>query len=374
MNNSSKANCIGLLGGGQLGKMFAVAAAQYGYQTIALCPEPEPVVADIAKHIQAAYDDRKALDQLWQQTKAMTFEFENIPVATIQYLAEKGRLYPSAKALQVSQDRRLEKTFFQTTTGIETTPFHIVEKEKHLQVPADFRFPGVLKTARDGYDGKGQIKVNNLAELESAWDGLQRVPAVLESFINFDKELSVIIARDYKGHTSVYGPFHNEHENHILATSWAGVQWPETIEQQAHDIAIEIAKALDYVGVLCVELFLVQDRLLVNEIAPRPHNSGHLTIEAYSVSQFQQQVRAVLGLPVANATLRSPAAMVNIIGFQPSEQCVTSLLTSEDVHWHWYGKTDIKPGRKVGHVTIMAPTFVKLEQKVQQVKLQLQSN
>ena len=359
---------VAILGGGQLGLMFAQAASRYGVSVWSLCPEKRPIIARVARHIQGDYEDTKCLDELILGAQAVTLEFENIPVQTLRYLTERMAVRPGAKALQIAQDRRLEKTFFRDEAKIPTTEFAVVETEQDIAKLHDFSFPAVLKTARDGYDGKGQVKVLSWDELTQAWATLKQVPCMLEAFVNFQEELSVIIARGVAGDVAVYGPFLNEHESHILATSWSGIDWPDSIHQQAKEIAVATAEHLEYVGVLCIELFRVGDRLLVNEMAPRPHNSGHLTIEGFMSSQFDQQVRATLGFPVGPVVQRQPTAMINLIGATLPIEQQHQLLTRKGMHWHWYGKDGVQPGRKVGHITLEAPTLADLREEVKAVK------
>lgn len=359
---------VAILGGGQLGSMFAQAASRYGVAVWSLCPEESPIIARVARHIRGDYEDVACLDQLVQGVDAVTLEFENIPVQSLRYLSDRVAVRPGAKALQIAQDRRLEKTFFRDEAKTPTTEFAVIETAQDITALHDFSFPAVLKTARDGYDGKGQVKVLSWDELSDAWASLSQVPCVLEAFVSFEEELSVIIARGVAGDVAVYGPFLNEHENHILATSWSGIHWPESIRQQAKEIAVATAEHLDYVGVLCVELFRVGDRLLVNEIAPRPHNSGHLTIEGFTSSQFDQQVRTTLGLPVAPVVQRMPTAMINLVGTTIPKEQQHQLLARKGLHWHWYGKDGAEPGRKVGHLALEAPSLAELREEVKEVK------
>ena len=382
---------LGMLGGGQLGRMFAQAAVQMGYSVVALCPDADAPVADVAQVITAEYEDEAALQQLLDQTAAVTLEFENIPKVTARFVESQGILRPGVKALEIAQDRRLEKTFISKLNDCQVADFRIIESEadvlKLSQAEAKnqakknsdtFSFPAILKTARDGYDGKGQVRIAQKEELAAAWQQLGQVPCVLETMIDFEQELSILVARDVHGGCVTYLPFLNEHENHILARSWAGADIPQWAATAAEAAAKNIAHQLDYVGCLCVELFQCQDRLLVNEIAPRPHNSGHATIEAYTISQFEQQVRALVGLPVIQPELRRPMLLMNLLGENPlfplnsraAAEKIVQLLQLPGVHYHNYGKTEAKPGRKMGHLTLEAPTFEALKalhQKVEQV-------
>lgn len=359
---------VGILGGGQLGLMFAQAASRYGVAVRALCPEVSPIIARAALHIHGEYCDTDCLDQLIVGLNSVTLEFENIPVSSLEYLAERVNIRPGSKALEIAQDRRLEKKFFQNEANIPTTRFAIIETEQDLEKLSKFPFPAVLKTALDGYDGKGQIKVERAQDLTQAWSVLKQVPCVLEAFVDFQEELSVIIARGVAGDVAIYGPFLNEHRDHILATSWSGHKWSESILKQAHEIALTTAEHLEYVGVLCVELFLVGETLLVNEMAPRPHNSGHLTIEGFNSCQFDQQVRATLGLSIAQAELRRPAAMINLVGRSLTECQQRWLLSQNGVHLHWYGKNEVQPGRKLGHITLEANHMSDLQAMVSAVR------
>ena len=367
------ARYVGMLGGGQLGRMFAQAAHSFGYRTVSLVPEDQPIIADVAQNITAEYTDTAALDKLIAAIgdAPVTLEFENIPVETLEYLESKSvTLRPGIRSLKIAQDRRLEKTFFREEAQVPTAPFFILEKDDDLKNEqlVSFSFPAILKTARDGYDGKGQVKVSSLDELASAWESLRKVPAILESFVTFDRELSILVVRGADGDIAFYGPFHNEHEDHILATTWSGMPIADATVESAYELGQSVVEQLDYVGVLCIELFQCGDELVVNEMAPRPHNSGHLTIETYTASQFEQQARAALGLPLAPAVMRSPGAMINIVGFRPSESALQQIMALPGVHWHWYAKDAIKEGRKLGHITLEASTFEKLEELYVEVK------
>lgn len=356
----NKQKCVGILGGGQLGQMFALAAAEFGYSTLALSPESSPIIARCARHIKADYVDTVALDQLRQSTQAITIEFENIPSRCLDYLEKTGSVFPDKTALTIAQDRQVEKSFLRNQAQVPVGNFWIINKTDDLITVPNSAFPAILKTSRNGYDGKGQVKVETMADLASAWQKLNQVPAILEAFVNFDREFSIIIARDVFGSHSLYGPLLNEHTHHILTTSWSHGDWSEQLQDKAREAAITIARALDYKGVLCVEYFDCGGDILINEIAPRPHNSGHLTIEGFTTSQFQQQVRATLGFPIVEATPRCYSSMINLIGFTPNLDLVHTLLKIPKLHWHWYGKTNTVPGRKMGHITLESDSIDEL--------------
>ncbi|MCU1359295.1 MAG: purK, partial [Ilumatobacteraceae bacterium] len=303
---------LGILGGGQLGRYFVVAARTMGYRTMVLEPDPlSPAGAVADVHLVAAYDDPDALRQLAQQCAVVTTEFENPPASALQQLAEATLMRPSPHAIAVAQDRRIEKQFL-ADIGVPIAPFAIIETSDHL-VGHGVQYPAILKTARLGYDGKGQASVNDDEQLAEAWRAMSGVPCVLEQRLRLQRELSVVLGRSSDGSTAVYPVAENTHVDGILdltvVPAGAGVHG------DAGELAVAIAQALDYVGVLAVEMFVVDGTLLVNELAPRPHNSGHWTLDAALTSQFEQQVRAVCGLTLGDTSLAAPAvAMVNLRG------------------------------------------------------------
>ncbi|MGZ4772589.1 MAG: 5-(carboxyamino)imidazole ribonucleotide synthase [Ilumatobacteraceae bacterium] len=345
---------LGVLGGGQLGQYFVVAARTMGYRTIVLEPDADAPAGRVAdEHLVAAFDDERALLHLAQTCRAVTTEFENPPAAALQWLADHTVVRPSPAAVAITQDRRAEKAFLRRT-GVPIAPFSVIESADDVEAAAAFEYPAILKTARLGYDGKGQISVVTHDRLAIAWDELQRQPSVLEKRLNLDRELSVVLARTTTGQTAVYPVGINTHVDGILDCTVVPGNWP-----RASELAREIAAELDYVGVLAVEMFVVDGQLLVNELAPRPHNSGHWTLDAARTSQFEQQVRAVCGLGLGDPSLQAPAvAMVNLLGdlWADGEPNWSVALAHPSVSLHLYGKLTPRPGRKMGHLTVTAET------------------
>ncbi len=348
---------IGVLGSGQLGRMFAIAARRLGYRVQVFSPDddtPAGQVADV--EVQSSYSDMDAVAGFARQVDVVTFEFENVPVETINAVERFAPVHPAGRVLHTAQQRLREKQFLHLA-GIPVTPFRTVQTVDDLQAVGDDELPAVLKTAAWGYDGKGQAKVESREELEAAWRELNCAEAVLEKFVDFEAELSVVAARGQDGAVALYGPIMNTHRNHILDVSVTPTRFPKPIVDEARDIARALLAELEVVGVLCVEFFLTtHGKLLVNELAPRPHNSGHLTIDAYVACQFEQQVRAVCGLPLGSATQVRPAAMVNLLGdiWQDGEPDWRQALTDRNVKLHLYGKRDARIGRKMGHLTVLA--------------------
>jgi 5-(carboxyamino)imidazole ribonucleotide synthase len=346
---------IGILGGGQLGRMLALAAARLGLGACILCPEADsPAGAVAAASVVAAYDDEAVLDRFAAQVDAVTYEFENIPVATVEYLAARKPMRPGATALRLTQDRLAEKTFL-NDIGLETAPFAAVDTPAGLAVARTrLGAPAILKSRRFGYDGKGQARVSAETDPAAAWAAIGARPAILEGLVRFAREISVVAARGLDGRTACYDPIENLHRDHILHTSQVPAAIDAATVAAAHAIAGRILAALDYVGVLAVELFVAEDgRLLVNEIAPRVHNSGHLTLDACAVSQFEQHVRAVCGWPLGATARHSDATMVNLIGAEV--EAWRAIAAEPGAALHLYGKAEARPGRKMGHVTRLYP-------------------
>jgi 5-(carboxyamino)imidazole ribonucleotide synthase len=349
---------IGVLGSGQLGRMFAIAARRMGYRVHTLSPDydtPTGQVADV--EVQAAYDDLDAVCEFARRVDVVTFEFENVPGATAEAAAQYAPVRPSGSVLQITQHRLREKTFLQHA-GFPVTPFAAARSAAELRVAlAKLGCPAVLKTAGWGYDGKGQVKIAALAEADSAWERLAIDEAVLEAFVDFDQEISVIAARGPGGEFADYGVIANRHRQHILDVAVAPAMVSRPTWTEATNMARAVLEALDCVGVLCVEFFLTSDgRLLINELAPRPHNSGHLTFDACVTSQFEQQLRAICGLPLGSTELLRPAAMANLLGDLWGERPPrwSSALAIPNVKLHLYGKLAPRPGRKMGHLTALA--------------------
>lgn len=352
---------VGILGSGQLGRMLAVAARQHGYRVAVYSPEadsPAEAVADRA--VVAPYGDLEALAAFARSVDVITFEFENVPAAAAAAAAEQVPVRPAGEVLHVTQHRLREKRFLESA-GLPVAPFRAVDSAETLaRALADVGTPAVLKTAGFGYDGKGQFKLVDAAPATqaAAMASLGGQPGVLEAWIPFERELSVLAARSVTGAFRAWPAFENRHRHHVLDLTLCPADLPTGVAARAERLARAVLERLDVVGVLCVELFLLRDaELLVNELAPRPHNSGHLTIEASVTSQFEQQLRAVCGLPLGE-TDTCPAAMVNLMGdlWATGTPDWSAALALPGVHLHLYGKREARPGRKMGHLTVLGPT------------------
>ncbi|MCC2112991.1 MAG: 5-(carboxyamino)imidazole ribonucleotide synthase, partial [Hyphomicrobiales bacterium] len=341
-----------------LGRMLALAAAKLGLRCHIYCPDAEsPAFEVAAAHTVAAYDDAEALDRFADAVDVVTYEFENVPGETAAILAAKSPVRPGANALAVSQDRLSEKTFI-AGLGIEVAPFHAVDDGDDLARALDaLGGSGVLKTRRFGYDGKGQVMIRSADEAGAALQPIGHQPAILEGFVTFEREVSVVIARSIDGAVEGFDPAANVHEHHILKWSRVPAGIAAETEAAAVDAARRIAAALDYAGVLSVEFFLVKEggheRLIVNEIAPRVHNSGHWTESAATVSQFEQHIRAIAGWPLGRPLRHSDVEMENLIG-DDVERWV-EIIAEPGAHLHLYGKRQTRPGRKMGHVNRLKP-------------------
>ena len=365
---------IGILGAGQLGRMLALAARPLGYRVHVLAPTAEGApAAQLADRVfSAAYDDEDALARFAAGCAVVTVEFENIPARTLELLSEHTLVRPGARALHLTQNRLREKRFLEQL-GLPLPRFRHVPDAAALAAALEHTgTPAVLKTAGFGYDGKGQVLIKSPTDTEAALELLAGSAAVLEQYVAFSRELSVISARNAGGETASYGLISNRHSSHILDISSVPVTGlPAGVEQQAQDIATAVLDGLDYVGVLCVELFLLEDgRLLVNEVAPRVHNSGHLTVEAAVTSQFQQHIRAVCGLPLGATDLVSPAAMANLLGelWSTTDPDWPAVLADSRVQLHLYGKDEARPGRKMGHLSALAQTASEAEELVSRAR------
>jgi len=351
---------IGVLGGGQLGRMFAMAARRLGYRVHTLAPEHDTPTGQISdEEVVAAYDDLDAVRAFAQKVDVVTFEFENVSTLAATTAEAFAFVRPSGQALHVAQHRFREKTFL-VQHGLPVSPFAPVRsREELVKAITSVGSPAVLKTAAFGYDGKGQATVTDQKTCEAAWAAMTQQDAVLEKFVNLDREVSVLGARSVRGEFSSFGPIENAHARHILDVSAAPAGVPERMAKEAIDITRQVMEALDYIGLLCIEFFVTRDgRLLVNELAPRPHNSGHLTFDACRTSQFEQQLRAICGLPLGSTELLQPAAMANLLGdlWEGGEPNWAAALAFPSVKLHLYGKSEARPGRKMGHLTAMAPT------------------
>jgi 5-(carboxyamino)imidazole ribonucleotide synthase len=345
---------IGIIGGGQLGRMTAMAAAELGYKSHIYCPEADCPASHVARATIAPYEDAAALARFADQVDAVTFEFENVPATSVRALARHVPVRPGWQVLEIAQDRLLEKSFF-NGLGIETAPWRPVHSLVDLAAAVQqLGRPAVLKTARFGYDGKGQVKIAADTDLAEAYAEMQGAPAILERFVDFERELSILVARAPDGSTACFDVVENRHRDHILHRTLAPAPALGDLVLKARAIANAAAEKLDLIGLLAVELFATRDgHLLVNEMAPRPHNSGHWTIDACATSQFEQLVRAVCGLPLGDTTRHSDAVMTNLIGDEAGQW--PTLLATAQTCLHLYGKTEARPGRKMGHVTQLFP-------------------
>ncbi|MBI3345353.1 MAG: 5-(carboxyamino)imidazole ribonucleotide synthase [Gammaproteobacteria bacterium] len=348
---------LGVLGGGQLGRMFAYAARVLGYHVIVLDPDPHSPAAQFADaHLCAGYDDQAALLELGKRCAAITTEFENVPARSLELLATLSTVRPAAGAVAIAQDRITEKSYL-AEQGFPVTPFWVVRTEQELhEALSNIPAPAILKRSRLGYDGKGQAPVTNLEHVVTAFHMLGDEPCVLEQRVSLEKEISVIVARGADGETACFPVAENQHQNGILDVSIVPARISVALAKQAADMAIKLAERLDYCGVLAVEFFvLADDKLIINEIAPRPHNSGHATLDVCVTSQFEQQVRTLCGLPLGSTRLLSPAVMVNLLGdlWADGEPYWERLLQHKQVKLHLYGKSEPRPGRKMGHFTCL---------------------
>ncbi len=348
---------IGILGGGQLGRMLALAAARLGFKCHIFCPDSHSPAFDVVRSVtEADYLDFAALDRFAADVDVVTYEFENVPAETATFLSARKPVLPDPKVLAITQDRLTEKEFVQSL-GIGTAKFAAVNSSEGLTAAlAKVGKPAVLKTRRFGYDGKGQIMVRNGGD-PAMFEELGGQAQILEAFVPFEREISVVAARGSDGAIECFDVIENEHADHILKTSRVPANVTPAVAAEARRIAEKIAEAFGYVGVLAVEMFVVKDgaghTVLVNEIAPRVHNSGHWTIDGASVSQFEQHIRAVAGLPLGKPIRRGRVEMHNLLGSEVED--VTRWLATPDVAVHLYGKTAVRPGRKMGHVTQVFP-------------------
>lgn len=375
---------IGILGSGQLGRMLALEARQMGYRVHVLSPDSDSPTGQVAdKEITAVYTDLAAVEAFAREVDVVTYEFENVPVETAAACAKHTPLRPGPQALHIAQNRLREKQFFEEN-GLPTAPYQAVHSLGSLLTGLDeIGTPAVLKTTSSGYDGKGQALIVNRqpSTVNSRWEAIGQQPAILERYVAFEREVSVVAARGVDGAFTHFGVLENDHTNHVLDVSVGGASHLPKIEQAAVAMTHTVLTALDVVGVLCVEFFQTKDgTLLLNEIAPRPHNSGHLTIEACHTSQFEQQLRAICGLPFGDTSYRQPAAMANLLGdlwFKDEEQVEpdwTAVLQHPQVHLHLYGKREPRPGRKMGHLTATANSAEEAKKIVRSARRIVQIN
>jgi len=349
---------LGILGGGQLGRMLALAARRMGYRVVTLDPSPDSPCGQVAdEQITAAYDNPSALRRLGKKCDVVTYEFENIPAASVKRLERAGvPVRPGSRVLEITQNRLAEKRFL-NRIGVPTVPFHEVRTSADAERATRLTgFPAVIKSAGGGYDGKGQAVVRNRAAAQAALSVIKARPLIWEGWADFEKELGVLCVRSLTGEVATYPVSENVHQDNILYTTAVPALISPRKAAEARRMAEKIARALDIVGLFCVEFFLLKDgRLLVNEIAPRPHNSGHYTIDACECSQFEQQLRAVCGLPLGSTRLTTKAAaMVNLLGEGKGDRLagVEKILVHREISFHLYGKTEAKAKRKMGHITV----------------------
>ncbi len=366
---------LGLLGGGQLGRLFTMAAQLMGYQVTVLDPSTHSPAGRVSdRFICANYDDQAALLELATTCEGVTTEFENISANSLNFLARHCIVCPDANSVAIAQDRIAEKQFL-TSNGFALAEFKVIEHNYVLssEIPSSL-FPGILKVSRFGYDGKGQIKVDNIEQLNAAFTKLNGGSCVLEQLLPLKHEISVIVARGFDGATSIFPVAENKHQQGILDISIIPARIPNKLIQTACETAIRLVEKLNYHGILCVEFFILDDgKLLINEIAPRPHNSGHATLDACVTSQFEQQVRTLCSLPLGSTKQHSAAVMVNLLGdlWQSSAPDWNRVLQHESAKLHLYGKDEARPGRKMGHYTVLATTTEAALQNALEIKQSL---
>ncbi|HUP64253.1 MAG TPA: 5-(carboxyamino)imidazole ribonucleotide synthase, partial [Thermoanaerobaculia bacterium] len=346
---------IGVLGSGQLGRMLALAARRMGYRIHVFSPDRDSPAGQVAdRETQSAYEDLDAVTAFARGVDVITLEFENVSYETIEAAARFVAVRPGASIIRISQNRIREKTFLRDA-GLPTAPFTAVRANEDLPKAAEtISGPAILKTASLGYDGKGQARIDRADQLPAAWERLAGKEAILEQFVDFEREVSVVAARGIDGSFAHWGVIENDHVNHILDISTSPAEVDDRVAAKAIELARAVLEKLDVIGVLCVEMFVTpRGEILINELAPRPHNSGHLTIEASVTSQFEQQARAVCGLSLGSTELLHPAAMANLLGdvWENGEPAWDRALTIPGVTLHLYGKKEPRPGRKMGHLT-----------------------
>ena len=381
MNAIPPGSWLGLLGGGQLGRMFCMAAQSLGYRVAVLDPAADGPAASVAdRHIHSDYLDAAGLGRLAGLASAATTEFENVPAAALEFLSASARVTPAAASVAIAQDRISEKTFL-SGHGFAVAPYAVLRSADDAARVDAALLPGIVKSARLGYDGKGQIRVASAGEVAAAYARMGGVPCVLERFVDLACEVSVIVARDDSGASVTWPVAENRHRDGILDVSIAPARVDDALADRAREIATGVARALDYRGVLCVEMFVTRGgELLVNEMAPRPHNSGHYTIDACATSQFEQQARVLAGLPLGDTMQHTPAVMVNLLGdvwfddpgaAEPRDPDWTRVLAHPLAKLHLYGKHEARRGRKMGHVTCLGATLADAIATARAVKLDL---
>jgi 5-(carboxyamino)imidazole ribonucleotide synthase len=363
---------IGILGSGQLGRMFTLEAKRMGYYVHTFSPDKNSPTGQVAdEEFIASYDDAEAARKFAEKVDVVTFEFENIASKVVEAIEERVPVHPSSKVLHITQHRLREKTFLKEN-GFPVTPFYRISTAEDIdKAIAEIGTPSIVKTAGFGYDGKGQAKITTREDLQKAFVAFDGKEAILEAFVDFDHEVSVGAARSANGDFADFGVVRNIHTNHILDTTYAFGNEANDLHQEAIAIAKGIMETIGCIGVLCIEMFVTTDgKIIVNELAPRPHNSGHWTIDGCITNQFEQQVRAVCGLPLGSTKQHSPAAMVNILGniWNDGEPDWNELLKDPNVKLHLYGKAEARKGRKMGHVNIVADTAKAVEASIKRTK------
>ena len=349
---------LGILGGGQLGRFFVIAAHEMGFKVTVLDPDPKSPAGAIADiHLCKSYDDVSALEVMRNTCQGVTTEFENVPVDSMEFLSKKIHVSPSPESVRVAQYRVLEKTFLKES-GLPVGPFEIIREDKDIPSDTSSIYPAILKVARFGYDGKGQARVASQKEAVVAFHQFSSQECVLEKMLPLDMEVSLVLARDQLGHMETFSVAENIHTNGILDISIVPARSTQLINDLVDQLAKQVAQALNYVGVLGVEFFISEGKVFVNEIAPRPHNSGHYTIDASVTNQFEQQVRVLAGLPLGNPRLHSSAVMVNLLGDvwtkNGQKEPDWGMASNESgLKMHLYGKHEARPGRKMGHFTVL---------------------
>lgn len=371
---------LGMLGGGQLGRFFVIAAHEMGYRVTVLDPDansPAGKIADV--HICAAFDDQAALEALASSCQVISTEFENVPADSLSFLAQTTSVRPGAYSVAIAQHRVSEKNFLKHA-GLPVAPYAVINESDELPNDDSEIYPAILKVARFGYDGKGQARVKNKHEAEIAFIQFEREECVLEKMLKLDYEVSVVLARDVHGNIATFPTAENSHLNGILDVSIVPARGSDAINHQAQKLAIMVAEKLDYTGVIGIEFFVCNGELLVNEMAPRPHNSGHYTIDACVTNQFEQQVRVMVGLPLGSSRQHSPAVMVNLLGDIWPDSTATGKQTEPDwqhafnnpqLKMHLYGKREARPGRKMGHYTVINTSRDEALKQAMQVRADL---
>jgi len=363
------AQTIGIIGGGQLGRMMAIAARYMGYKIAVLDPTSDCPTAQIAdKQLTAAYDDRQAIKELTEISDVVTYEFENVDLDAAAYIEKTGKLPQGAFSLEITQNREKEKRIMQEE-GLPVAPFAIVKNaEECVEALEHISFPSVIKTCSGGYDGKGQIKLNSSEDKQEAMDfAEENKHCIIEKWVPFDKEISIVFTRSMAGDITFFPIAQNEHRNHVLYQTTVPAAISENAGNQVRAAAEKLAERMNIVGTFAIEMFVSGESIYLNEMAPRPHNSGHFTIEACNISQFAQHIRAVCGLPLADIELLQPAVMINILG-EDLDRTLTAMPRMKNAFIHLYGKAQPKVKRKMGHVTFIAETEEKLYHNMQQLK------